>query len=204
MSDSDRKRAFLVAPRLSEIETELEIYCRLLQRWQQKINLVGASTTGRIWTRHFADSMQLLDIARPDSRWADLGSGGGFPGLVIAMVQKSTGGEMHLIESDVRKAAFLREVSRETGARAVVHAARCEVVLPTLELDVLSSRAMASLESLVDLARSHVEKGAIGLFSKGRDVGVELTQASTSCNFTLSTIPSRIEPSSFIVRVSSS
>jgi 16S rRNA (guanine527-N7)-methyltransferase len=204
VSDSDKKQAVELMPALSAIARELDIYAELLLRWQNKINLVGPSTTSRLWTRHFADSVQLLEIVSANACWADLGSGGGFPGLVVSIAQKAGTGDMHLIESDVRKAAFLREVSRETGARAIVHVGRCEDVLPSLTLDVISSRAMTNLTSLIEMSRAHVEKGATGLFLKGRDVGVELTQASTSCNFNMVSIPSRIEPNSFIVRVSSS
>ena len=203
MNDSDRKRAIVLYPALLEIERELSIYLDLLFRWQEKINLVGPATLTTPWVRHFADSMQLLDLASCSSHWVDLGSGAGFPGMVIALAQKARcGGVMHLIESDVRKAAFLRAVSRETGANAIVHNARAEIVLPTLNVDVITSRAMASLAELVDLCHAHVEKGAIALFPKGRDVAAELTKISTSSSLHVKLTPSKTEPDCSIVEIS--
>ena len=126
---ADRRRTLESFPELRAIEAELEIYERLLRKWQAKINLVGPSTLDQIWWRHFADSAQLLAYA-PDARaWADLGSGGGFPGMVLALLLKPAGNaEVTLVESDSRKAAFLREVSRETFAPTVVLNQRMEAL----------------------------------------------------------------------------
>jgi len=180
----------------------LEVYERLLVRWGRTINLVGNSTLSAIWTRHFMDSAQLAGFAQLGGSWVDLGSGAGFPGLVIALLQRfHSVGEMHLIESDARKAAFLREVSRETGARAHVHNARCEDVLPSLQPAVITSRAMADIGRLVAYAQPFVEKGALGLFLKGRDVVSELTMFPIPSNFEVVLNPSKTDPRAAIVLV---
>ena len=194
--------ALALEPRLRDIVEALEVYERLLVRWGRKINLVGISTLAAIWTRHFMDSAQLAGFAPLAGSWVDLGSGAGFPGLVIALLQQfHSVGEMHLIESDVRKAAFLREVSRETGARAHVHNARCEDVLPSLQPAVITSRAMADIGRLVAYAQPFVEKGALGLFLKGRDVVSELTSSSIPSNFEVVLNPSKTDPRAAIVLV---
>lgn len=204
MTDSDKERALSLCPQLQGIRQELEIYERLLLRWQKKINLVGPSTVQAVWTRHFADSAQLFEFSPVRASWVDLGSGAGFPGIVISLLQKSLncGGEMHVIESDSRKAAFLREVSRETGAGAFVHHIRCEYILPTLSPGVITSRAMTGLVRLIELSREHVEKGAIALFLKGRDIDAELTRAPISSNFSVELFPSRVEPGGNVIRIS--
>ena len=199
---SDRGVALALEPGLRDIVEELEIYERLLVRWGRTINLVGNSTLSAIWTRHFMDSAQLAGFAPLAGSWVDLGSGAGFPGLVIALLQRfHSVGEMHLIESDVRKAAFLREVSRETGARAHVHNARCEDVLPSLQPAVITSRAMADIGRLVAYAQPFVEKGALGLFLKGRDVVAELTNSAIPSNFQVVLNPSKTDPRAAIVQV---
>lgn len=202
MKESDWQAALELVPSLAQLVDELKIYERLLVKWQTKLNLVGRSTVSDIWVRHFADAAQLIGQAPLSRRWADLGSGGGFPGMVIAIAMKHhRAGEMHLIESDKRKASFLREVSRETGSRAVIHNARCEEVLPQIAPEVLVSRAMASLADLIGYAEPFVENGAIALFMKGRDIASELTQISIPSNFSLSVSPSQVDADSSIVRI---
>ena len=201
-NDSDRERAIRLAPALADIAEQLSIYADLLRRWQAKINLVGPSTLGSVWTRHFADSIQVLDSAPFAAVWADLGSGAGFPGMVVALVQASRlAGETHLIESDSRKAAFLREVSRETRARALIHCGRCEDVLPALAPEVITSRAMTDLPRLIRLSQEHVEKGAMAVFLKGRDIGFELTKTTTNSSFSIDLAPSKVDPSSYVACV---
>lgn len=202
MNIADRQRALELAPELGRSRKELEIYEHLLLRWQPRINLVGRSTLEEIWTRHFLDSVQLAGFAGLDRRWADLGSGAGFPGLVIALLQqKRVVGEMHLIESDKRKAAFLREVSRETGAKAHIHNARCEDVLSEIQPEVVVSRAMTDIGQLIAYAQPFVEKGGVGLFPKGRDIVSELTKASIPSNFKIVLNQSRTDPEAAIVQV---
>ncbi|KAF0124873.1 MAG: rsmG [Methylocystaceae bacterium] len=174
---SCREEALQLFPELRPIESELEIYESLLRRWQAKINLISSATLGDVWLRHFADSAQVHAAAPHIRRWVDLGSGAGFPGLVTALLLKSTPDALvHLIESDQRKAGFLRAVSRETEAPAVIHAGRIESVLPNLaEIGGVSARALAPLSRLVQLAEAPLQKGAIGVFLKGEEWRDELT-----------------------------
>jgi 16S rRNA (guanine527-N7)-methyltransferase len=198
---NDRDRALELVPALREIESQLVVYEDLLRRWQMRMNLVGRSTLSEIWTRHFADSGQLLSDAAVNKRWADLGSGAGFPGLVLSLLQGRNEGEMHLIESDTRKAAFLREVSRETGSRAVVHNSRVEDVIGDIDPSIVTSRAMADIAILFRAARPFVEKGGAGLFLKGRDIAAELTRASIPSNFAVRLRPSKVDPASSVVLI---
>ena len=200
-ANSDRDRALELVPALREIEKQLMIYEDLLRRWQMRMNLVGRSTLSELWTRHFADSGQLLGDAPLGQRWADFGSGAGFPGLVLSLLQDRNEGEMHLIESDTRKAAFLREVSRETGSRAVVHNSRVEDVIGDIDPSIVTSRAMADIAILFRAVRPFVEKGGAGLFLKGRDIAAELTRASIPSNFSVRLRPSKVDPASSVVLI---
>ncbi len=130
----DRQLALELCPILQSVTAELDAYEALLRLWQPRINLVSGSTLATLWSRHFADSAQLAMCFPDILRWADLGSGGGFPGMVLALLLKGRdGAQVHLIESDQRKAAFLRAVSRETDAPAIVHVVRIEQQLPDAE-----------------------------------------------------------------------
>lgn len=208
MSGAEARRAALdLCPDLRRIERELGIYEELLRRWQAKINLVAPNTLGDIWGRHFADSAQVRQAAPEASVWVDLGSGAGFPGLVTALLLKDRpGARVHLIESDQRKCAFLRAVSRETGAPAEVHAERIEKLLPALpgRIDAISARALAPLEKLIGLAREPLEKGAIGVFLKGEEWQAELTAAERLGRFHLGSIQSRTHPRARLIVVTSS
>jgi 16S rRNA (guanine527-N7)-methyltransferase len=166
------------------------------------LNLVSAATLPHLWTRHFADSAQLRAVAPNALRWADLGSGGGFPGMVLAiLLAETSGAQVHLIERDKRKAAFLQTVSRETGAPAIVHAAPVEQVIPTLtRMNVVTSRAVAPLAQLIDWSLPPLQAGATGLFLKGRSVQQEIDAVSNP-RLDLSTLPSRTDPSGRIVSV---
>ena len=198
----DREQALRLV-RLSQADQErLATYQDLLMRWQSVLNLVSATTLPNVWTRHFADSAQLRDVAPAALRWADLGSGGGFPGLVVAiLLADRPGARVHLIERDKRKAAFLQTVSRETGAAATVHPAQIEAVLPALaEVDVVTSRALAPLGQLSDWSMPLLRRGATGLFLKGRSVQREI-DAVADDYLDLSTLPSRTDPSGRIVSV---
>lgn len=189
---------------LSEDEQRrLTIYQDLLLRWQAMLNLVSAASLPQLWTRHIADSAQLRDIAPDAVRWADLGSGGGFPGLVLAiLLADKRDARVHLIEGDKRKAAFLQAVSRETGTPAVIHPASVEETLPTLEpLDVVTSRATAALDQLLQWSLPALRQGATGLFLKGRTAAAEIEALSDAALFDLSTLPSRTDPSGRIVSV---
>lgn len=183
-------------------EADLRAYETLLRKWQRTINLVGPSTLAHVWDRHFQDSAQLLELAPRAKTWVDLGSGGGFPGLVVAILGKDRAMEVHLVESDLRKAAFLRTVSRETSAPATVHAGRIESVLPTLPVpDVISARALAPLPQLLEWTEDKLENGAIGLFMKGQDVDRELKMTAINSRFSFSKYPSRTDPRASVVKV---
>ena len=187
------------------LHSRLHVYAELLRKWQTKINLVGPSTLSELWVRHLEDSLQLLPIAGAWSQWVDLGSGGGFPGLVIALASQGQGQTVHLVESDKRKAAFLREVSRETQVKVEIHVDRIEKVLPGLvsqvHVDVVSARALAPMRELVEYARPALEKGAVGLFLKGKALPSELTELATGASFNLTLVDSRTDSNAKIVVV---
>jgi 16S rRNA (guanine527-N7)-methyltransferase len=198
----DRAEALRLVP-LSEAEQRrLLIYQDLLLRWQQILNLVSVTTLPHLWTRHIADSAQLRDLAPAALRWADLGSGGGFPGMVLAILLAETpGAQVQLIERDKRKAAFLQTVSRETGAPAIVDPEGTEAVLPTLQqIEIVTSRATASLTRLIEWSMPLLQRGAIGLFLKGATVQPEI-DAVSDASLDLSTLPSRTDSSGRIVSV---
>jgi len=189
--------AIELVPSLRRIEEELRIYEQVLRRWQAKINLVAPNALNDVWVRHFADSAQVFEAAPDVKFWADLGSGAGFPGLVTALMLKGDpAARVHLIESDQRKGAFLRAVSRETGAPAEIHIGRIEAELPRLSssIQAISARALAPLDRLLTLARPLMEEGAIGVFLKGEEWRDELTAAERLGNFTFKTIQSRTHP----------
>jgi 16S rRNA (guanine527-N7)-methyltransferase len=182
---------------------DFRIYEALLRKWQKTINIVATSTLEDLWTRHFADSAQLVCLAPEATSWVDLGSGGGFPGMVIAILLKERlGARIDLVESDTRKAAFLRTVSRETGVAVQVHNGRVEAVLPTLPLpEIITARALAPLPKLLDWAGEKIAQGAIGLFPKGQDVDAELNASANYSRLHLEKLPSRTDSRSSIVKV---
>ncbi len=208
MSDeSDRAAALELFSLPPETEARLAIYAELLHKWQKVINLVAPSTLSQLWTRHFADSLQVQAAAPAARLWADLGSGGGFPGLVTAIsLAEVPGAKVHLIESDQRKCAFLREVSRETHAPAIVHQGRIEDILPKLDelIEAVSARALAPLPILLGYAGDLLEKGAVGLFLKGEHLADELTDSNppgTFAKYDFSAIRSATSPSARLLVV---
>jgi 16S rRNA (guanine527-N7)-methyltransferase len=176
----------------------------LLLSRQRSTNLVASSTIPQLWTRHVADSLQLVALAPNATRWIDLGTGGGFPGLVLACaLAGQQGAAVHLVESTQKKAAFLRTAATELSLPAIVHAARIEefVRANVEQFDVVTARALAPLDKLIGYAIPLLKKGAAGLFPKGQDVEAELTQASKSWSIEADLIPSRTDPRGRIVRV---
>jgi 16S rRNA (guanine527-N7)-methyltransferase len=202
---SDRAHALSLTPVSRETSERLDRFVELLLTWQCTTNLIAPSTIPHLWTRHIADSLQLLALA-PDARvWIDLGSGGGFPGLVIAcaLVGKP-GAAVHLVESNTKKAAFLREAQRVTDAPAIIHAERIETFAASFEgpVNVVTARALAPLNVLLEqsfplLGKSH----AIGLFPKGQNAELELGEACKTWNIKVNLVPSRTEPVGRIVVV---
>jgi len=163
----------------------LRVYADLLEKWNPKINLVSRASLSELWTRHIMDSAQLMSLApNPCKTWVDLGSGGGFPGLVIAIMALESGSpkEVILIESDARKCAFLRTVIRETGAKATVMNQRIEKTDP-LNADVLTARALADLADLLGFADRHLAADGTALFPKGVQWEKELSDAQSLWNF---------------------
>ena len=190
-----------------DLNERLKIYFQLLIRWQKTINLVAPSTMANAWVRHFVDSIQILETVPNARRWVDMGSGAGFPGLVTAIQLAGVkDAAVHLIESDQRKCAFLREVSRETGASATVHNGRIEDVLSRIDdrIDAVSARALGPLSRLIELSADMLLKGAIGVFPKGQDVVRELTGYATDSRFDLQLLPSITDPRAKIVLVRAS
>jgi 16S rRNA (guanine527-N7)-methyltransferase len=178
---ADRDHALSLTPVSRETAARLDRFVALLIAWEKHTNLIARSTIPVIWTRHIADSLQLLALAPRAKVWADLGSGAGFPGIVIACALAETkGARVHLVESIGKKAAFLREAIQVTGAPAIVHALRIEDFVDKApeSIEVVTARALAPLPKLLPLAYPLLTKGAVGLFLKGQDVGSELTAAA--------------------------
>ena len=175
ITDSINKNLLNFVELNNEQYEKLKQYEDILLRWQPHINLVAKSTLPNIWVRHFADSLQLLKVAKifldkPITHWLDIGSGAGFPGLVIAIgLTNKHDALVELIESDERKAAFLRTVVRELKLPAKIYCERIEDVLPNLSSipQIISARALAPLCSLIDYCEEFIHKGSIGIFPQG-------------------------------------
>jgi 16S rRNA (guanine527-N7)-methyltransferase len=178
---ADKAAALALTPVSRETEARLDRYADLLREWQAKTNLVAPSTLPNLWTRHIADSLQLLALAPSAKIWADLGSGGGFPGVVLACaLAEAPSAMVHLVERNAKKAAFLREALRVTNSPGVVHLTDIgdNVDRITGPVDCVSARALAPLHQLIGLAEPLVRGGAKALFLKGQDVEAELTEAT--------------------------
>jgi 16S rRNA (guanine527-N7)-methyltransferase len=194
----------LLASLPDETLRRLEIYVELLQKWQRAVNLVGDSTLDDIWVRHFADSLQVAEAVPEARKWLDLGSGAGFPGLVTAVRYAGEPGAcVHLVESNRRKCAFLREAARETGAPAIVHCGRIEEVLPSFcePIEAISARALASLEKLIAYAEKFLAQGAVGVFPRGKLFEVEEPPELTAGKYLLTTIASQTDPTARLALV---
>lgn len=163
----------------------LEAYAELLEKWNSSINLVSMGSLAHLWSRHFGDSAQLISIAPAGKkRWVDLGSGAGFPGAVlgILLAEHEPDAEMTLVESDQRKATFLRQVARDTGVTMTVLSQRIEDLAP-LNAEVLTARALAPLTALLDFADRHMAKEGVAIFPKGAAAQKEIEDALASWRF---------------------
>jgi 16S rRNA (guanine527-N7)-methyltransferase len=181
-----------------ETLARLESYVDLLTAWNRRINLVGPRTIGDIWRRHILDSAQLFPlIPQTARRLVDFGSGAGLPGLILAIMGVP---EVHLVESDQRKVAFLREAARVTGANVVLHPQRAEK-LPGFAADVVTARALAPLPDLLNLASKFIVSPSILLFLKGQSAQDELTQARKEWKMQATLHPSMSDPSGTILRL---
>lgn len=186
-----------------ETEERLEHYLALLNKWNPAINLVAKSTLAQAWDRHFVDSAQIYALAPANWKtWADFGSGGGFPGAVIAILahELNPDGQVSLVESDQRKSAFLRSVLRETGVSGQVIAKRIEDV-PSIGADVLSARALADLAQLFAYTQPHAQNDSTYLFPKGANWQKELTKANESWSFQHSATTSKTDPTAVILQI---
>jgi 16S rRNA (guanine527-N7)-methyltransferase len=200
----DRARAEKVTPVSRETWERLDRFVALLIEWQQTRNLIAASTIPNIWTRHVADSLQLLELAPHAKIWVDLGSGGGFPGLVLACaLADREGARVYLVESTAKKCAFLQAVIGELTLPAEVHCRRAEEFIPAFphRADVVTARAVAPLPKLLGMAFPLLKRGGIGLFLKGQDIGSELTEASKYWTIKHKLVPSRTDDRARIVVV---
>ncbi len=203
---NDKARALALFPVSRETESRLDAYVDVLLRWQSKLNLVAPSTLRELWTRHIVDSLQLLPLAPDAQTWVDFGSGGGFPGMPIACaLADMPGAKVHLIESNGKKAAFLREAARVTGVPAIVHQERAEKFGETCAepVHVVTARALAPLKTLCDQAFPLISRGAVAMFPKGQDVDAELTDAAKYWRLEAIKVPSKTSPEGSIVVIRS-
>ena len=181
-----------------ETLVRLEIYADLLLKWNHRINLISRRTVADVWTRHFQDSLQLVPLMPTGvARGIDIGSGAGFPGLVLAV---ATGVPFDLVEADVRKAAFLREVAASIDAPVTIHAARIEDLALTA-CALVTARALAPLADLLVLAKPFIANGGVALFPKGARAGQELTDADAKWHMRVERHPSVTDPNGVILRL---
>jgi len=186
-----------------ETFSRLEIYASLLEKWNPKINLIAKSTINTLWDRHILDSIQFFNlIEEKHKNWLDIGSGGGFPGLVLAILAMDMDHrpKISMIESDQRKSVFLRTVLRETGAEASVTTSRIEN-LPSYKADILTARALADLPNLLNFADRHLSKTGTALFAKGANWKKELSDAQLAWQFTWEAVKSKTAPDAVILKI---
>jgi 16S rRNA (guanine527-N7)-methyltransferase len=200
----DRRAALRLVPVSRETEERLATFVALLDRWRLKINLISNPTFASVWTRHIADSAQVLALAPEAKRWVDMGSGAGFPGLVIAIqLADVPGAIVHCIESDGRKCAFLREATRATGAAALIHPVRVEAIdqnsLGTV--DAVTARAFAPLPLTLELARPWMERGAIAVFPRGESAKDQIAALPEAKAYAIETLQSVVNPKAAILRI---
>jgi 16S rRNA (guanine527-N7)-methyltransferase len=181
----------------------LQVYEDLLKKWTSKINLVAKSTVPEVWTRHFLDSAQVFSVIPGDARvLVDFGSGGGFPGLVIAAIaaEKMPSLSISLVEADIRKASFLVTAAREMNLDVRVHAERVEAI-PAYGADVITARALAPLVDLFAMAEQHLHSGGTALFLKGAQHQAELDNASHMWNFHVTKLQSATNDASALLKI---
>jgi 16S rRNA (guanine527-N7)-methyltransferase len=204
LNEGAGRENFLGATGVSrETLARFDRYAELLMKWNPAINLVAPSTLKELWTRHFLDSAAVYQAGKEKAgRWLDFGSGAGFPGMVAALLSNVDRArlEFTLVESDQRKATFLRTVSRETSTPVTVIASRIEALAPQ-SADVVSARAVAPLTRLLDLARPHLAPGGICLFPKGAGHLHEVEEALAHWRFQMDLLPSATDPESAILKI---
>ncbi len=187
-----------------ETVEQLERFVALLRRWQRTHNLVSAKTLDQVWSRHIADSAQIVPMEPEAKRWVDLGSGGGFPGIVIAiLIADRPGARVDLIESNGKKAAFLRAVVTELRLPAKVHCGRIEDLVPNWPkpADVVTARALAPLKTLCDWSYPLIRRGAVAVFHKGQDFEVEYRECTKYWALDLLKTESAVDSGGTIIRI---
>lgn len=204
MIDESGRSEFLSQVDVSRETLErLDVYVQLLLKWTQRINLISSSTLDNIWTRHILDSAQLWNL-RPESgkTWLDLGSGGGLPGLVVAAIAQSEAPSVcvTLVESDLRKATFLRTAAKKMELSARVFSERAEE-LTRQDSDIVSARALASLDQLLELASRHLRPGGTCLFPKGARAQSEIACARQTWQFTIEQHGSLTDSAASILKI---
>jgi 16S rRNA (guanine527-N7)-methyltransferase len=185
-----------------ETRDRLDAFAALLLKWQASINLVAPSTASQLWSRHIEDGLALFDLAPERRQWVDLGSGGGLPGIVLAIQLRETGGHIDLVESNNKKAAFLRTAVRELDVPARIHAARIESVGAVIgSADTVTARALASLDQLLAWVGADLRPDAICLFAKGRDHEREIAAASALWRYDMVKHDPKTADGSVILRI---
>lgn len=186
-----------------ETEEKLRAFAEMVRHWTGRINLISAASLETLWTRHVLDSAQLFPlVAERPGAWADLGSGGGFPGIVIAILSqdRATPRSITLVESDQRKSAFLRKASQDLALQVTVEAKRSEVLGP-LRADVVSARALAPLPSLLPMIHRHIAPTGCAVLPKGAKAEQEVALARKTWSFDLRSVPSRTDPSAQVLLI---
>ncbi|MAS05900.1 MAG: 16S rRNA (guanine(527)-N(7))-methyltransferase RsmG [Ahrensia sp.] len=186
-----------------ETRRRLDDFAALYEKWSPRINLTAPSTQSDFWRRHVGDSAQLVDLAPDASHWVDLGSGGGFPGMVIAiLLQDVPGTRVELVESNRKKTAFLQAVKARCAPSAIIHPARIEDVTGRIrDPEIVTARALAPLPKLLDLTAPWLQDGARALFHKGRGYASEIEDSHAKWTFDLVRHESRIDAESVILDI---
>jgi 16S rRNA (guanine527-N7)-methyltransferase len=180
----------------------LQVFEAVIRKWNPSINLISRNSMAELWERHIVDSVQVFRATEPKGHWVDLGSGGGFPGLIISILAHEEAPDLNvtLVESDQRKSAFLRNAARECGVKCKVISKRIEQAEPQ-NADILSARALADLSLLLEFADRHLSPGGVALFPKGVSWKKELEQARNKWSFDAEAITSLTEPDAAILKI---
>ena len=187
-----------------ETAERFDIFADLLARWRRNSNLISEATFPSVWTRHIADSAQILLITPGVIRWVDMGAGAGFPGMVLAMqLADVSGAVVHCVESDRRKCAFLREAARATCAPAIVHPTRVQFLPPSVLgiVNGVTARAFAPLLDTLDVAKPWLTVGAVGVFPRGRSTTKQLTSLRPRPHYQIDTVSSVVDAAAAVLRV---
>ena len=205
MNSQDEALLRAILPDVSrETFDRLQAFEQMFRKWSSKINLAAPSALEDLWSRHILDSAQLVNLQKPEGIWLDLGSGGGFPGLIIAILMRDQpGAYIHLVESVGKKAVFLKVALMEVGGRGEVHNMRInEAVAGIVDVKIVTARALAPLRDLLALASPWLSRGALGLFHKGREFKEELALARDDWTFDLIEHVSKVDAESVILEIS--